>query len=144
LATASDPAVKNQLKDLERALLLEAELLGRDVVSASDIGELAVRPKSIAVVQELKKALNATDPGTRVSALYGLSELPWDEFRPHLLEGLKDKSPLVNTEAIAFASEHQDDEEVVRLLNDLRTRPPRELLETSDWLDRLRKPRFCE
>jgi len=143
-ATASGPAPENYLMDLERAALGDEALIARSKGSASDIGELAARPKSAAVVRELRMALGSAQPEIRALALYGLSELPWKEFRSHLLEGLRDKSALVNTEAVAFASEHRDDEAVGRLLAELRRRPERELLETVDWLDRPGKPRFCE
>lgn len=153
----SGPAVSNHLKDRARAAMGDAELAaeiaaaesGADDAAASLerlrlIGELAARPKSAWIVQELRKALNSKDEAIRSSALYGLSELPWKDFRPHLLEGLTDGSPQVNTAAIAFAAEHQDDEEVARLLRGLRDRSPRELLETGDWLDRLTAARLCE
>jgi HEAT repeat protein len=88
-------------------------------------------------------AYSSSEPSVRALALYGLSELPWRDFRAHLLAGLKDPSPQVNTAAIAFAGEHQDDAEVGRLLGNLSSRPPRELLETGDWLDRLGQGLFC-
>jgi hypothetical protein len=147
-AAASSSAVKNHLQDHEHALMGDEELVGEITAAAPPaqqrlIGELAVRPKSAVVVQELKKALNSSDALIRSLALYGLSELSWEDFRPHLLEGLKDPSSYVNTQAIAFAAEHQGDEEIGRLLKDLKKRSPRELLETEDWLDRLSNIHFC-
>ena len=145
---ASSPAVKNHLQDSAHALMRDEELVS-GIASASPpaqqrlVGELAVRPKSAVVVQELRKALNSSDALIRSLALYGLSELPWEDFRPFLLEGLKDPSSYVNTGAITFAAEHQEDEEVRRLLKDLKKRSPRELLETDDWLDRLSNIHFC-
>lgn len=141
---ASSPAAANHLKDRERASLSEEALLARNEGSASDIGELAARPKSAGIVRELTTASSSKDPELRASALYGLSELPWKEFRAFLVAGLKDKSALVNTEAVAFASEHRDDAEIAGLLKDLKNRPERDLLETVDWLERSSKPRFCE
>lgn len=143
-AAASEPAIKNHLEDLERALLPEAELVARGASSAADFGELAARPKSAAVVRALGEALRGADPAARAAALYGLSELPWEEFRPFVLEGLRDANSQVNTEAVAFAAEHRDDADAAPLLDALGRRPARELLETSDWLDRPRKARFCD
>lgn len=136
-------AVKNHLSDGERASLGDAELAAGGL-SASVVGELGARPKNAAVVQELMNAAGAAEPWIRSLALYGLSELPWSEFRPHLLQGLKDANPLVNSQAIALSAEHQDDAEVSSLLGGLRRRSVQELLATSDWLDRLAKPRICE
>lgn len=136
-------AVKNHLTDGARASRRDAELAA-DGPSASVLGELGARPKSAVVVRELTKAVGAEDPWMRSLALYGLSELSWEEFRPRLLQGLKDPDPLVNSQAIALASEHQDDPEVTGFLSGLRRRSVRDLLATSDWLDRLTKPGFCE
>lgn len=143
-AGASEAAIKNHLKYLERSSLPEADLIARAPYSLSDIGELAARSKNPAVVRALEGAWKTGDPETRSLALYGLSELPWADFKPLLLDALKDKSSLINVEAIAFAAEHQDDPKIVRRLGDLRKRPERELLVTSDWLDRLSKPKMCE
>lgn len=136
-------AVKNHLTDGARASRRDAELAA-DGPSASVLGELGARPKSAVVVRELTKAVGAEDPWMRSLALYGLSELSWEEFRPRLLQGLKDPDPLVNSQAIALASEHQDDPEVTGFLSGLRRRSVRDLLATSDWLDRLTKPHICE
>lgn len=142
--TTPSLAVKNYLLDAERAATSDAEIAAKGPLSPPEVGELGARPKSAIVVRELTQAMKSKDPWTRSLALYGLGELPWEEFRPHLLSGLKDPSPIVNTEAIAFAAEHQYDAEVSRLLGELKHRSARELLQTSDWLDRMHKPRICE
>lgn len=142
--TTASLAVKNHLLDAERASTSDAEIAAKGPLSPPEVGELGARPKSAIVVRELTQAMKSKDPWTRSLALYGLGELPWEEFRPHLLAGLKDPSPIVNTEAIAFAAEHQYDAEVSRLLGELKHRSARELLQTSDWLDRIHKPRTCE
>lgn len=136
-------AVKNHLTDGERASMGDAELAAGGL-SASVVGELGARPKSAVVVRELTKAAGAEDPWIRSLALYGLSELPWTDFRSHLLQGLQDADPLVNSQAIALAAEHLDDAEVAGLLSGLRRRSVRELLATSDWLDRLVNTGFCQ
>lgn len=143
LSAASSLAVKNHLTDGERASMGDAELAAGGL-SASIVGELGARPKSAVVVGELTKAAGAEDPWIRSLALYGLSELPWTDFRPHLLQGLQDADPLVNSQAIALSAEHLDDAEVAGLLSGLRRRSVPELLATSDWLDRLTKPHICE
>lgn len=139
----ADGAVENHLKDLERESLSDSDLVERVPRSPSSLGELAARPKSAAIVRSLGAAWKSEDAATRAAALYGLSELPWAEFRPFLSAALEDKSPLVNTQAIAFASEHRDDPGITRLLSGLEGRPARELAATSDWLQRLRLPRLC-
>lgn len=141
---AADRAVKNHLKDLQRESMSEAALIERKILSLSDVGELAARPKNAAIVGALVKTWRGADPAIRAAALYGLSELPWERFRPYVLEGLNDKDPRINTQAVALASEHLEDADVGRLLAALRQRPSKELLETSDWLDRPVKPRFCD
>lgn len=148
------PAVKNHLTSIQRALMKDDELVesaasagnGPSVVSKRRllVGELAMRPKYAMVVRELKQAFVSNDQMIRVLALYGLSELPWKEFRPYLIEGLKDKDSEMNAAATAFASEHQNDLEVARLVRDLSSRPGRDLLKTGEWIDRLSKAHFCE
>lgn len=143
-AAALEPAIKNHLKDRERASLPDGDLIARAPYSLSDMGDLAARPKSPAVIRALEAAWKSSDADARSLSLYGLSELPWADFKPFLLDGLKEKNPLINVEAIAFAAEHLDDPEVTRLLDDLRRRQERDLLVTSDWLDRPGKPRSCD
>ena len=115
-------------------------------------GELSVRPKSPAVVAALEGCARSPDAATRALALYGLSELPWESFKPHLLGALRDSSWPVEVEAIAFSADHEEDADVARELGKLRQktkgRPgePRSIHDddVAEWLGRLRRPRFCE
>jgi hypothetical protein len=138
---------------IDRRPLKEAELV-EAVESASSehdakvgfsprqrlIGELAVRPKSPVVARELEKAFASEDVLTRALALYGLSELPWSEFKPRLLEGLDAAPGPLLISAVAFAADHQDDADVVARLDRLRRAPASV---ASEWVERLDKTHLC-
>lgn len=163
-AAGSSPAVENFLRGEADARLPDAELVGRledSAAAAKDsgavmerrrlLGELAGRRKSPAVVRELDKAAVSPDAADRALALYGLSELPWREFKPRLLAALGDEDPRVAAAAVAFSFDHAGDGEVAGRLKALarrtksRLEDPRNAGETvaAEWLDRLQKPLFC-
>jgi hypothetical protein len=104
------------------------------------VGELASRPKSEAVVRELEKVFSSDDAQTKAFALYGLSELPWEQFKPLLLESLHTASRTLLIPAVAFAAEHRDDAEVAARLNELKSFPDPDV---SEWLGRLDARTLC-
>jgi hypothetical protein len=145
------------MKDEELARRVEASASEAEESPASSerrrmLGELAARRKTPVVARELGKAAGSADATARSLALYGLSELPWKDFKPYLLAGLKDADPRVAVEAIAFASEHGDDAEVSGRLEELksgiesRSNGPRRSADqdVEEWLERFRKARFCD
>ena len=86
-----------------------------------------------------------SDEEARALALYARSDEAWTAFKPALLAALRDKSPLLATEAVAFASEHRDDPDVAAALRDARKLHADDHdLNLEEWLDRLDKNRFCE
>ena len=105
------------------------------------IGELAARVMSPAVAAALEKEFSSDDAQTRSLALYGLSELPWTDFKPRLLEGLRAPNGPLLISAVAFSAEHRDDADVAARLDALR-RGPRS--DASEWLERLDKVRLCD
>ena len=80
------------------------------------------------------------DAQTRALALYGLSELPWDAFKPRLLQGLDAAPGPLLISAVAFAADHQDDADVSARLDRLRRGPESP---ASEWVERLTKARLC-
>jgi hypothetical protein len=104
------------------------------------VGELAARAKSPAVERELTKIFASDDAQTRALALYGLSELPWERFKPLLLESLRSASRTLLIPAVAFAAEHRDDPDVAARLAALKSSAAPEVFE---WLERLDKPGLC-
>lgn len=82
---------------------------------------------------------------TRALELYARSERPWDAFKPLLLAALRDKSPLVATEAVALASEHLDDPAVSAAVMAAKLEHEGDhSWAVEEWIERLGKPRFCE
>ena len=105
------------------------------------VGELAGRPKSAAVARELEKVFATDDAQTRAFALYGLSELPWERFKPFLLEALRSASRTLLVPAVAFAADRRGDADVAARLNELKSSREPDVLE---WLERLDAPRLCQ
>ena len=77
---------------------------------------------------------------TRALELLGLSERPWSEFKPRLLEGLDAAPGALLISAVALAADHLDDAAVSARLERLRRSPASP---ASEWLERLAKPRLC-
>jgi hypothetical protein len=101
----------------------------------------ARRPAEVAAVigpAGVKTDLETLSDGAL--ALYGLSELPWPDFKPRLLEGLDAASGPLLISAVAFAAEHQDDADVSARLDRLRRAPPSA---ASEWVERLGKTHLC-
>lgn len=105
------------------------------------LGELAARPKGPAVVRALQEAFSSGDAQARALALYGLSELPWEAFKPILLAALDGKSGPALISAVAFSAEHRDDAQVSARLDALRRAPESEV---SEWVARLDSTRLCD
>ncbi|HEX4046983.1 MAG TPA: hypothetical protein VH309_04075 [Elusimicrobiota bacterium] len=103
-------------------------------------GELAERPKSPAAARALEDAFASADDGTRALALYGLSELPWERFKPFLLEGLGAEPGSLLISAVAFAADHRGDADVAARLDRLRRAPASV---ATEWLERLDEPLLC-
>jgi hypothetical protein len=150
-AAASAPAARDRLA---RAVPND-EALAAAVESASSepgedgafaprerlIGELAARAKSPVVVRELEKVFASGGAQAKALALYGLSELPWSDFKPRLIEALSAaKGPLLIS-AVAFSAEHRDDADVAARLQALKRGPESD---ASEWLERFDKTRLCE
>ena len=149
----SGEAEANFRRELGVARLSDAELAAA-ADSASDaedgaggfsprqrlIGELAARPKSPAVVRGLERAFASVDVQTRALALYGLSELPWEAFKPRLLDGLGAAPGPLLISAIAFAADHQGDADVSARLDLLRRAPASP---ASEWVERLGRASLC-
>lgn len=104
------------------------------------IGELAEGPKTPAVAASLEEAFASADDGTRALALYGLSELPWEKFKPRLLEGLDAAPGPLLISAVAFAADHREDADIAARLDRLRRSPPSV---ASEWVERLDEPLLC-
>lgn len=87
-----------------------------------------------------KKTFSSADAQTREFVLYGLSGLPWTDFKPFLLESLDGPpGPLLIT-AIAFAAEHRDDADVAAKLEKLRRAPASK---ATEWVERLDRAHLC-
>ncbi|MFI5347582.1 MAG: hypothetical protein ACHQ51_14500 [Elusimicrobiota bacterium] len=114
-------------------------------------GDLATKPKSPDVVRDLEMNFASSDPATRAMALYGLSELPWEEFKPRLLAGLADADALVAIQSVALAAERRGDADVSRSLRKLEEGVRKRLSDPMDadardileWLRRLERARLC-
>jgi hypothetical protein len=155
--SSASAAGENLRRGLADAALDDASLIARiDVSSAADaerlrlIGELAVRLKTAPVARALSGLLRSSDETTRALALYGLSELPWADYKPSLLAGLDDPGWTVQISAIALAAERRGDADVERGLEGLRSRSafPNDMghphaEDVAEWLSRLDAPRFC-
>jgi hypothetical protein len=86
------------------------------------------------------KEIDLGDEQGRALELYRQSELPWDVFKPRLLEGLSAAPGPLLISAVALAAEHQDDADVSARLERLR-RAPASL--ATEWVERLTKTRLC-
>lgn len=114
-------------------------------------GALAARVKKPVVLDALERELKAAEPGVRAQALYGLSEAPWDRFKPFLLSALRDPDRTVRVEAIALAADRRGDADVDAALAALkadaeaRAQDPRDdrALDELEWLSRPDRPRLC-
>jgi hypothetical protein len=99
--------------------------------------EAPMKPK-LALMYE--KNFVTGDDETRAIALFVLSQLPWDEFKPRLLKGLDAApGPLLIT-AVAFAADHRNDADVSAKLEKLRRAPASK---ASEWVERLDKKHLC-
>ena len=73
-------------------------------------------------------------------ALFDRSELPWNAFKPLLLEGLDASPGPLLISAVALSAEHRDDADVSARLDRLRRAPESE---ASEWVRRLSKKSLC-
>jgi hypothetical protein len=97
-------------------------------------------PKTPTGAAMLKKEFASGDEQARALALYGLSELPWSDFKPYLIAGLDAAPGQLLISAVAFAADHQDDADVSERLDRLRRAPPSV---ASEWVERLTKRHLC-
>lgn len=105
------------------------------------VGELAVRAKSPEILSLLRESFQSRDGMERAVALHGLSELPPELFRPHLLEALGDPRPLVQAAAVALAAEQRGVPAVGSALESLSRRKLNPAVR--QWLDRLEHGAVC-
>lgn len=114
-------------------------------------GVLAARVKLAPVRDALRQAFRSDDPAVRALALYGLSDLPWEQFKSSLVAAAKDPDWRVQTAAAALAETHRDDADVAGALSALaedarrRAADPREdrAADVLEWLSRPDRPRLC-
>ena len=102
-------------------------------------GEISMKPSERAAGFE-NEFVSGRDDEIRSLALYGLSPLSWDAFKPYLLKGLDAAPGPLLISAIAFAADHQDDADVSTKL-DLLRRAPASV--ASEWVERLTKTSLC-
>lgn len=158
------PAPAGLEESVEFASLTDAELVRRYSVETDTaspvvmprrirlLGEISTRPKGDVILRALEDATRSGDPMARALALYGLSELPSRDFKPHLLTALEDPNPAVVIEAVALAADMLADPEVAAALNALqqgisqRKRKPsdKDASDIQEWLDRLDRASLCQ
>ena len=114
---------------------------GGDMVAQRLLGLITESsPKTPTGAAMLKKEFASGDEQARALALYGLSELPWSDFKPYLIAGLDAAPGQLLISAVAFAADHQDDADVSERLDRLRRAPPSV---ASEWVERLTKRHLC-
>jgi hypothetical protein len=86
------------------------------------------------------KEIDLGDEQERALELYRQSALPWDAFKPRLLESLAAVPGPLLISAVAFSADHQDDAEVSAALKRLRRAP---VSPATEWEERLTKARLC-
>ncbi|MCM2277551.1 MAG: hypothetical protein NDJ89_05695 [Oligoflexia bacterium] len=151
--------IKSILVSKEQSILSESELLerisspestpaDRESDSAFDpkeqlVAELATRPKTPAVIRKLKELMTDSSVHIRSQAAYGLSELPWSEFKRIALHCLKDSSEVVKLECLALVADHlTDDADIAKAIRELEAAEGDSKLK--DWIKVLQAKRLCD
>jgi hypothetical protein len=122
---------------IERTLLA---VEGEFTVGQMLLGLYVIGQSSPTKADGLEKKFASGDARTREFVLYGLSELPWAEFKPRLLESLDVAPGPLLISAVAVAADHQDDADVSARLERLRRAPASP---ASEWVERLTKTSLC-
>ncbi len=108
------------------------------------VAELATRPKTQKVIEKLKRLLKSPNRFNQAQAAYGLSELPWSDFKPLLLQCLKSTSNYVRQKCVGLAGDHLEEPDVKNALNELANSKAYGSEIIKDWIAKLRANRLCD
>lgn len=108
-------------------------------------GELSTRPITPETKAALVELAKHSDPVAAGQALLGLTQLPWQEFKPFLVHALQSERFKLEIQALGIAADHLDDPEILSLVKAIESAPKSWEGEVARrWASMIQKKRLCD